>query len=30
MLISELVEMHVGVSINGGSPKWMVYNGKSY
>lgn len=28
MLISELVEMHVGVSIHGGCPEWMVYNGK--
>ena len=21
---------HVGVSLNGGTPKWMVYNGKPY
>jgi hypothetical protein len=22
--------MHMEVSQNGGTPKWMVYNGKSY
>ena len=23
-------QLHMGVCINGGTPKWMVYNGKPY
>ena len=25
-----MYHIHMGVSINGGHPKWMVYNGKSH
>ena len=25
-----ICDMNMGVSINGGTPKWMVYRGKSY
>ena len=24
------VQLHMGVSLNGGTPKWLVYNGKPY
>ena len=27
---AERIHMYMGVSINGESPKWLVYNGKSY
>ena len=29
VLLKKLVFQHLGVSINGGTPKWMVYTGKN-